>query len=156
MKLYHSSTVEVRIPDTLHSRNEIDFGKGFYLTTLREQAIKYAQRFIRRKRSAVLNVYEFEYDPTEWKIKVFESYDREWLEFISKCREGQDDSDFDLVIGGVANDEVFATLEDFFAGKIDAEKALGLLKYSKPNNQYCIRSQAMLDKCLTHKESKSL
>lgn len=156
MILYHSSTVEVVCPDTLHSREDIDFGKGFYLTTLQDQAIKYAQRFLRRKRSAVLNSYEFEYNPLEWKIKVFESYDREWLDFISKCRDGRDDSNYDMVVGGIANDEVFSTLEDYFSGKIDADKALGQLKFSKPNNQYCIRSQAMLDKCIKHKESIKL
>lgn len=156
MILYHSSMVEVRIPDTTHSREEIDFGKGFYLTTLHDQAVKYAQRFLRRKRTAVLNIYDFEYDPSEWKIKTFESYDREWLDFITKCRDGRDDTDYDMVVGGIANDEVFATLEDYFSGKIDADRALGLLKYSKPNNQYCIRSQAMLDKCLKHKESRVL
>lgn len=153
MILYHSSSVEVNKPDTIHSREELDFGKGFYLTTLRDQAEKYAQRFIRRKRSGILNIYEFVYDISEWKIKVFESYDREWLDFISRCRDGKDDTDYDMIIGGIANDEVFSTLEDYFSGKIDAEKALGLLKYSKPNNQYCIRSQAMLDKCIKHKES---
>lgn len=156
MILYHTSTLVVSAPDTLHSREEIDFGKGFYLTTLREQAVKYAQRFLRRRQPAVLNTYEFEYDPAEWLIKNFDSYDRDWLDFISKCRDGRDDTNFDLVVGGIANDEVFATLEDYFSGKIDADKALGLLKYSKPNNQYCIRSQAMLDKCLRHTNSEKL
>lgn len=156
MILYHSSSTEVPKPDTIHSRDDIDFGKGFYLTTLYDQAVKYAQRFIRRKRPAVLNTYFFEYEPSEWKIKIFSSYDQEWLDFISKCRDGRDDSNYDLVVGGIANDEVFSTLEDYFSGKINAEKALGLLKYSKPNNQYCIRSQGMLDKCLKHKESKNL
>lgn len=156
MILYHTSIVEVREPDTLHSREDIDFGRGFYLTTIYDQALKYAQRFLRRRQPAVLNIYEFEYDPNEWKIKTFQSYDHEWLDFISKCRDGRDDSDYDLVVGGIANDEVFATLEDYFSGKIDTDKALGLLKYSKPNNQYCIRSQAMLNRCLIHKECKIL
>lgn len=46
MKLYHSSTVAVANPDTVHSRDYLDFGKGFYLTSIYDQAIKYAQRFI--------------------------------------------------------------------------------------------------------------
>ena len=48
LKLYHSSTEIVEHPDTLHSRDYLDFGKGFYLTTIREQAEKYALRFKRR------------------------------------------------------------------------------------------------------------
>lgn len=42
MKLYHSSAVAVAIPDVLHSRDFLDFGKGFYLTSIHEQAVKYA------------------------------------------------------------------------------------------------------------------
>ena len=31
-------------------------------------------------------------------------------------------------------------------------ETLGLLKYERPNIQYCIRSQDMLNKCLKFKE----
>ena len=54
MKLYHSSNVIVESPDTLHSRNYLDFGRGFYLTSLYEQAVRYAQRFKRRGQQAWL------------------------------------------------------------------------------------------------------
>lgn len=156
MILYHSSDAEVKTPDTLHSRNDIDFGRGFYLTTLREQAIDYAKRFTRRSKTAWLNSYNFVHEPTEWKILIFDSYNREWLDFISKCRSGKDDTDFDLVVGGIANDNVLRTLDRYFHGEIDEEMALGLLIYEKPNIQYCIRSQAMLDRCLKHIESRQI
>lgn len=156
MILYHSSDVEVKTPDVVHSRNDIDFGRGFYLTTLKDQAINYAKRFTRRNKIAWLNSYDFIHNPSEWNILVFDSYDREWLNFISKCRAGEDDSKFDLIIGGIANDKVLRTLDRYFRGEINADQALGLLKYEKPNIQYCIRSQAMLDQCLNHIESKQL
>lgn len=54
MKLYHSSNVSVNEPDTIHSRNFLDFGKGFYLTSLKEQAVKYALRFVRLQQNAWL------------------------------------------------------------------------------------------------------
>ena len=38
MKIYHSSDVVVCRPDTIHSREYLDFGKGFYLITSRKQA----------------------------------------------------------------------------------------------------------------------
>lgn len=44
----------------LHSRKFLDFGQGFYVTTLRDQAVKYAQRFLRRGKSAWLNEYELD------------------------------------------------------------------------------------------------
>ena len=156
MIVYHSSNLSVEQPDIKFSRNYLDFGKGFYMTTLLEQAIKYAQRFKRRKEQAWLSTYELKFNPENWKILQFDSYNREWLQFVTNCRRGTDNSDYDLVIGGIANDEVIQTIERYFAGEISENDALGLLKYQKPNNQYCIRSQRMLNECLKHKASKEL
>ncbi len=156
MRLYHSSTVSVKQPDTLHSRDYLDFGKGFYLTSIHEQAVKYAQRFIRRQQDAWLNTYEFEFKTSEWKILTFNSYNREWLDFVAKCRAGEDDTDFDIVIGGIADDKVIQTLDRYFEGELSADETIGLLKYEKPNIQYCIRSQRMLNECLKHIESLRL
>ena len=156
MKLYHSSNISVTQPDILYSRNFLDFGKGFYLTSIPEQAIKYAQRFMRRQQEAWINTYELEFDPTEWKVLKFESYDRNWLNFVSRCRAGQDTSDFDIVIGGIADDKVIQTLDRYFEGELSEDETLGILRYEKPNNQYCIRSQKMINQCLKHIESKQL
>lgn len=156
MKLYHSSDVSVTKPDTVHSRDYLDFGKGFYLTSIHEQAVRYAQRFLRRQRNAWVNIYEFEFEPEKWKILIFDSYDKEWLDFVAKCRAGEDNSDYDLVVGGIANDRVIQTLDRYFNGELSENDTLGLLKYEKPNIQYCIRSQGMLDECLEHIESKRL
>lgn len=156
MKLYHSSDVSVVKPDIIHSRDYLDFGKGFYLTPIHEQAVRYAQRFTRRQREAWLNVYEFEFEKSEWKLLKFGSYNGEWLNFVAKCRAGMDDSDYDLVIGGIANDKVIQTLDRYFNGELSETETLGLLKYERPNLQYCIRSQRMLDKCLKHFESTQL
>ena len=156
MKLYHSSNTSVERPDTIHSRDYLDFGKGFYLTSLHEQAVKYAQRFIRRNQKAWINSYEFIYDPVKWKVLQFEAYDKAWLDFVSKCRAGEDDTDFDIIIGGIANDRVIQTLDRYFEGELSMEETLGLLIYEKPNNQFCIRSQKMLDECLKHIESRLL
>lgn len=156
MKLYHSSNISVETPDIIHSRDYLDFGKGFYLTSLHEQAVKYAQRFIRRQQKAWLNTYELTYNPIDWKVLEFPEYNKEWLDFISKCRAGEDNSDYDVVIGGIANDKVIQTLDRYFNGELSENETLGLLKYEKPNNQYCIRSQKMLNECLKHIESQQL
>ena len=150
MKLYHSSNVLVVSPEIKYSRDYLDFGKGFYLTSLRPQAIKYAQRFIRREQSAWINSYEFSFNTDDWKILKFDSYDKRWLEFVSKCRAGKDDTDYDLVIGGIANDKVIQTLDRYFEGELSQVETLGLLIFERPNDQYCIRSQKMLDSCLKH------
>ena len=156
MKLYHSSTQTVEHPDIQHSRDYLDFGKGFYLTSIYDQAVRYGQRFIRRNRPAWLNTYEFSDSVEGWKVLHFESYDKAWLDFVSKCRAGEDDTDYDMVVGGIANDRVILTLDRYFAGELSQEEALGLLKYEKPNIQYCIRSERMIQDCLIFVESIQL
>mgnify|MGYP006328863893 FL=1 len=157
MKLYHSSNVVVEFPDTLHSRNYLDFGRGFYLTSLYEQAVRYAQRFKRRGQQAWLNTYEFSFDDdSQWKIMKFDSYDEQWLDFVAQCRDGKDVGDYDMVIGGIANDRVILTLDRYFTHEISQEEALGLLRFEKPNIQYCIRTERMLRECLTYINSEQV
>ena len=145
MKLYHSSTVKVESPDLEHSRDYLDFGKGFYLTSLQEQAVLYAERFLLRGRPAVMNVYEIEEAFDSLKVKVFDAYDEEWLDFVLSCRQGKDTSDYDLVIGGIANDKIFKTIDLYFTGDITKDEALKRLKYEKPNNQYCSRTLSAIN-----------
>ena len=157
MRLYHSSNVVVKAPDTLHSRNYLDFGRGFYLTTIYQQAVRYAQRFKRRRQQAFLNIYDFSMsDVSKWRIMRFDSYDEAWLDFVAQCREGNDVGDYDMVIGGIANDRVILTLDRYFAHEISQEEAIGLLRFEKPNIQYCIRSERMLRECLTFINSEQL
>lgn len=156
MKVYHASNLIVTRPDTVHSRPYLDFGQGFYLTTLKDQASNYGQRFKRRQQEAWLNVYELSENLAAWNILRFESYSREWLDFVVKCRTGEPTENYDLVIGGIANDRVVATINLFFEHLISKEEALGRLKFEQPNIQYCIRTQRMLDECLTYVESIKL
>lgn len=157
MKLYHSSNIIVEFPDTMHSRNYLDFGRGFYLTSLYDQAIRYAQRFKRRGQTAWLNTYKISLSEKKlWKIKRFETYDKDWLDFVAQCRSGNDIGDYDMIIGGIANNRVIMTLDRYFSNEISEEKALGLLRFEKPNIQYCIRSERMLQECLTYIESKQI
>lgn len=157
MKLYHSSNMVVQQPDTYHSRKFLDFGCGFYLTSIYAQAVRYAQRFKRRGQQAWLNTYEFTLDnETQWKIIRFEAYDAQWLDFVAQCRDGKEVGDYDMVIGGIANDRVILTLDRYFANEISQEEALGLLRFEKPNIQYCIRSERMLQACLTYVESEQI
>jgi hypothetical protein len=156
MRLYHSSNVIVEQPDTLHSRQYLDFGRGFYLTTIYEQAVRYAQRFKRRGQPAWLNTYELSDDVRQWKTLRFDSYDKEWLDFVARSRDGENVGDYDMIVGGIANDKVILTLDRYFMGEISKEEALGLLQFEEPNIQYCIRSERMLRECLTYIGSESV
>nr|MCR5454384.1 DUF3990 domain-containing protein [Bacteroidales bacterium] len=50
--------------------------------------------------------------------------------------------------GGVANDQVIDTVEDYYAGRLTAEQAIGLLKFARPTHQMCISNQKIIDCCL--------
>lgn len=67
------------------------------------------------------------------------------MDFILNCRSGNDMTDYDLVVGGVANDKVFNTVELFFAGLIDKAEAINRLRYEKPNLQICFRTEKALE-----------
>ncbi len=150
MKVYHSSLCVVPHPDALHSRDNLDFGRGFYVTTLESQARNYARRFTNRGKKAFLNTYEFESALlSDFRVLRFTAYDEKWLDFVMACRKGDDCTDWDVVIGGVANDRVFTTVDLYFAGEMSKRDALGRLAFAKPNDQLCLRTQAALDTLLS-------
>ena len=156
MIVYHSSNTIVESPDIQHSRKYLDFGRGFYLTSIFDQAVRYAQRFKRREQQAWLNTYELSDSLGEWNILCFESYNQAWLDFVAQCRDGKDVGDYDMVVGGIANDRVIITLDRYFSGEISKEEALGQLRFEKPNIQYCIRSEKMLTEALSYIKSEEI
>ena len=146
MKVYHGSWIEVSVPDLKHSRTDVDFGKGFYVTPIREQAVKWCGRFKRRGKQGIVTSYIFD-DCAIQNLNVlkFDSYSEEWLDFILNCRREKDSSDYDIVMGGVANDKVFNTVELYFDHLIDKKEAINRLKYEKPNMQICFRTISALE-----------
>ena len=157
MILYHGSYIEVAHPDLLHSRKNVDFGRGFYVTPLREQAEKWCGKFKRQGKQGVLSRYDFDEDMlSRCKVLRFDSYSEEWLDFIVSCRRGEDTTDDDIVIGGVANDKVFNTIELYFDGLIDKSAAISRLRYEKPNIQICFRNQQIIDNCLHFEGSDTI
>lgn len=144
MRLYHASVGVVKSPDVYHSREHLDFGKGFYLTSMRSQAEKYAQRFLLRGKRAFVNEYLLDEDLTGYVVKVFERYDEEWLEYVGQCRKGINKMVYDIVEGGIANDRVFNTIDLYFSGAMSKEDALGRLAFEHPNHQLCILNQSVI------------
>lgn len=146
MIVYHGSYLEITKPDLKHSRQNVDFGRGFYTTPLYEQAEKWCGKFKRQGKNDIISCYEFDeslYDVL--KVLKFDTYSEEWLDFIMNCRRGKDTTDYDIVIGGVSNDKVFNTVELFFDGLINKTEAIKRLRYEKPNLQICFRSEKALE-----------
>ena len=151
--LYHGSYTSVPSPLAGVGRRELDFGPGFYVTSLRDQAERWARRVcvIRAVDTPMLSSYEFEEAllPTDVRRLRFEHYDQEWLDFIVSSRRAEEPwKDYDIIEGGVANDQVIDTVEDYYAGRITTEQAIGQLRFAKPTHQMCISSQMIIDRCL--------
>ena len=76
------------------------------------------------------------------------------MHFIVNNRNGGDEwKQWDLIEGGVANDRVIDTVENYMAGMIDEDIALGLLAQHQPNHQICVLKQEVLDNYLKFVES---
>ena len=146
MILYHGGSVEISSPDLLHSRKAVDFGVGFYVTPVLEQAEKWSEKRKRRTGNAVISKYEFDECCAEnLKMLRFDSYSESWLDFIVRCRNLKDDTDWDIVAGGVANDKVFDTIEAFFDGFATKEQTIAKLRMEEPNMQFCFRTVEALN-----------
>jgi len=150
MILYHGSFLAVEKPDLSFSRITLDFGKGFYTTPIKEQAEKWSKRFINTKGKGIVSIYNFNEEETPLlKTLKFESYSEDWLEFIISCRKGNDIGlGYDLIIGGIANDNVFDAIEEYLQGYRTKEQAINRIRYEKPNIQYCFKEQSIMDKDL--------
>lgn len=157
MILYHGSYMEVKEPSLSFSRDNLDFGKGFYTTPIKEQAEKWAQRFKRRGKKGIISIYSIDESLLDTlSVRIFESYSEEWIDFILNCRRGLDPTNYDVVIGGVANDKVFNTVELYFENLIDKTEAIKRLKYEKPNQQICFRNQMVMDRYLKFEGSEQI
>ncbi len=155
MKLFHGSYMKIEYPEISKGRTKVDFGQGFYLTGIKSQAEKWSKVIAIRKGPAfrpIVNMFELNEDlfnQSDFSIKRFEEYNIEWLQYVVDCRRGGNlQKQYDLVEGGVANDNVIDTVEDFENGRITTEQALGQLVYKQVNHQVCIRNQQIIDKYL--------
>lgn len=130
MLLYHGSTMAVRKPIVSRGRGKTDFGKGFYTTTSREQAEKWAQ--IKRDRMgdeahAIVSVFELDdavLNNPAYHTRHFDGATAEWLDFVVGNRRGEVHHNFDLIMGPVANDRLYATITLYENGILDANAAI--------------------------------
>ena len=142
MKLYHGTNTDFEAIDLAMSNPYKDFGRGFYLTSLYEQAYEMASK--RAKfygGQPVVKTYEFDESRLtdgSLKVKLFAGVSVEWAAFINKnrSRESHFHHDFDIVVGPVADDGVAYLLDRFNDGLIDLEELARGLRYSNLNDQY--------------------
>ena len=132
MKLYHGSTVAVRKPSVNRGRPTVDFGQGFYTTTSYEQAKKWAE--LKGKRTsaphAVVTEYEVADDILQGRYTTlfFSGPTQEWLDFVVSNRKGNGTAAYDLTMGPVANDQLYATIRLYEQGVVTASAAIEMLR----------------------------
>lgn len=140
MILYHGSNMVVEKPRLIEQNRFLDFGYGFYTTTNKVQAENFAQKVVvRRGGTPAVNVYEIadNIDIELLKIKRFYAPNEKWLDFVSAHRNGTYDGEqYDIIIGAVANDDVYKTLHVYSTGLLTKEQALEALKIKKLFDQY--------------------
>lgn len=150
MKLYHGSDIVIPIPKLINQTGRaLDFGPGFYLTTSFEQAKKWAEKVMLRNKSdhKIVNEYEFPDDfAATLNAKVFEdAANDEWLDYVSACRAFKTVKEYDVIVGPVADDNVFAVLIRYENGELDKDETLKRLKTTKLCNQYVAHTQKAID-----------
>ncbi|MBP5640286.1 MAG: DUF3990 domain-containing protein [Victivallales bacterium] len=155
MIVYHGSTSEVRHPDISFSKNNLDFGRGFYMTSYREQAERWAKRKAMRCQSkAFLSIYELADDLSAYRVLRFTKIDETWLDFICSCRRGgKDYQSYDIIQGPIADDDVFQCVSFYYRGIWTREHTLEELRFCRPNDQIAVISSTVIDKSLTFVKS---
>ena len=149
MDVFHGGYFIIKNPEIRKGKYAKDFGSGFYCTELKEQAVRWAKRYD----TPVVSVYEFEQN-NSLKILYFTEMTEEWLDFIVSCRTDIS-HDYDIVIGAMANDQVYNYISDYVSGIITREQFWVLAKFKHPTHQINFCTTEAL-KCLTFKTSEDV
>lgn len=149
MILYHGTNIVVERPHPVEQNRYLDFGFGFYTTSNLEQAKNFALKVVRRKGGvATVNFSEFDENELSKAVsyKRFSSPDDEWLDFVSANRNGvYDGENYGIIIGPVANDDVYTTLQLYLGGFLTREQTLQTLKIKKLYDQYVFATQETMN-----------
>lgn len=149
MILFHGSTIEVVKPILNDLQKLVDFGKGFYTTSSEEQAKNWSKLKQQRIKSenAIVSVYkldDFVFNDTNYKIKKFKNANEEWLNFVLKNRKKDIKHHYDMVIGAVANDTLYTTLNLYETGILTLNETIIRLKTHKLYDQISFHNELII------------
>ena len=136
-------------PQLIPQNRFLDFGFGFYTTTNKDQAISFADKVVKRRKEGVKTVSIYEIDETvafqECSVLIFDTPNEAWLDFVSNNRSGNyDGENFDIILGPVADDDVYRTFTLYSAGVFSKEQTLEQLKIKKLYNQLVLTTEKAL------------
>lgn len=149
MTVYHGGYMPVECPEIRIGRNTKDFGTGFYCTIIKEQA----QRWAKRYGTKIVSIYDVRLN-SDLKVKEFKDMTDDWLDFIIDCRSGKK-HDYDIVIGAMANDQIYNFISDYMDGAITREQFWVLAKFKYPTHQINFCTEAALS-CLAYRRCEEV
>ena len=151
MILFHGTNTDIETIDLSSSLNHKDFGKGFYLTSSRETAIRMAEEKARLfGGKATLIIYEFDESAlnSDLKVKVFPvKATVEWFLFVDANRDRANQQtihDYDIVVGPIADDGVVMQITNYRESIYTAEQAAKALQDKYLDQQYYFGTEKAL------------
>ncbi|MDR2720007.1 MAG: DUF3990 domain-containing protein [Nitrososphaerota archaeon] len=155
MILYHGSNVKIAVIDLSKARPFKDFGRGFYLTEIKEQAERMAVRVTDRFdgepyvsafelcddifNDKTLNILKFERPSKDWALFVMNNREKSFSDVENRLYNG--DNKYDIVIGAVANDDLVGTFDLFRDGFMSMDDVVRQITFKNLTNQYSFHSE---------------
>ena len=147
--VFHGAGAQIVEPHIIIGRFTKDFGPGFYCTVMREQAVRQAKR----QSTPVVNEYSVRIEPS-LNVLEFKGTTNEWLDFIASCRRGIPHQ-LDIVIGPMADDQVFNIIADYLDGNITRDQFWALARFKYPTHQIAFCTERSLP-CLRFSTSEEV
>ena len=156
MILYHGSNTDIKAIDLAMCRPYKDFGKGFYLTILKEQAEKMARRVARiYGGTPVVNIYEFDDSASGTSgLNILDFGDKpseEWARFVMNNRshsyqnydspECNLDCKYDIVTGPIANDDMAVLFRQYENEMISFNTLIDGMTFRETTNQFSFHTE---------------
>ena len=160
--VYHGSYTIVEHANLDKTRRGKDFGKGFYLTTDKNQAIKFARLIARREglKAGYISKYTIS-DFDGLAVFEFAGTDIDWLNCIAGNREkkfkklAEQWSAYDVIVGKIADDDTSFVLNAYLNGaygkvgtKSAVSTAVKMLIPERLKNQICLKTDKALEKLI--------
>lgn len=141
IELFHGTDTIIRKPDLTVGRENVDFGKGFYLSSDYTASAKWACR----RANAICNNYELDLSG----LRIYEfTLDRTWLDFVVCHREVETPTGklaeiarYDVLIGAIADDRLYQTLEMYVDGFVSADKAVEIMNCMDYGTQIVLKTE---------------
>ncbi|MCL2120632.1 MAG: DUF3990 domain-containing protein [Clostridiales bacterium] len=159
MILYHGSNTKVVDIDLSKCRPYKDFGQGFYVTNIHEQAAQMARRVVHLYGgSPWISAFDFDasaFSSVDVNTLIFDEPNKDCALFVLNNRNKRfkdirnalcnHDNKYDIVAGPVANDDIAYLLRTFSSGLIDIDSLVRSLDYKSLTSQHSFHTERALN-----------